>query len=162
MSIFNGKNKAGDSQIFGLHQEGLPDPSQVQYAIAATEEGLDIRSMGKGGPSYLIAWSKVKNVIIAFDRETKQKGKSAVGRGLVGGAVAGPAGMVLGGLSGTGTKEKTVVIPQLLIDYESNGEQKRLLFSLHKNAPGDRFVKRFLEDAQSKAGLSKPEEPVML
>ena len=70
------------------------------------------------------------------DKTVVQKGKSPVARGLLGGALFGGAGLVLGGLSGTGTKTETYYnnTDYILIKYISNNEDKTLVFQIYYTA----------------------------
>lgn len=86
---------------FSLHKVGLPFENIVSVAIEDKQ------------------------------RITERQEKSVIGRALVGGLLLGPLGAVVGGMSGIGTKEKTLFAPDLImtLTYNDNHEEKIIAFT---------------------------------
>lgn len=75
--------------------------------------------------TYRIPLGNILDLGIVGKNEIVAKNKSAVGRGMAGGLLFGPAGLFLGGLSGTGQKSKNTIKSLLVISYmsQSNPEE---------------------------------------
>ncbi|MHB8207774.1 hypothetical protein [Mucilaginibacter sp.] len=69
------------------------------------------------------------------DKVTELKEKSVIGRALLGGLLFGPAGAIVGGITGIGTKEKVLFEPDLILTviYVDNEQEKAIVFTC-KNA----------------------------
>ena len=86
-----------------------------------------------------------------------QKEKSIIGRAVIGGLIAGPAGAIVGGMTGAGTKTVKEKMPDLFItiDYTSDsGQDSVILLSCKYKDKAE--VSRFLEKAYpSKFNINK-------
>jgi hypothetical protein len=83
--------------------------------------------------TFKIKHNKIITIEVLTEKNISEKSKSVVGRGLTGAVLFGPAGLILGGLSGTGTKKKIKTKEVFNISYyDRNNEIKSILF----NAPG--------------------------
>jgi hypothetical protein len=122
----------------------LSDP-KAQLEITFDEENLVITETGFSGfkkkvaNTFRIPLSNVLETMVTTEEEFYEKQKSVVGRGLAGGIVGGVAtggilflpGVILGGLSGLGKKQKSKNLPVYLVSYvSSTGEPKGITFSL--------------------------------
>ena len=66
---------------------------------------------------YDIHDSQIINMKIATHKEIEKIDKSIVGRGLIGGLILGPAGLILGGMTGLKTSEKSIEKNYFIINY---------------------------------------------
>lgn len=64
-----------------------------------------------------IPLSRIKEAVVFTQRDIENKDKSVVGRAIIGTALLGPLGAVVGGISGVGKKEKKITIEYLAIHY---------------------------------------------
>ncbi|NQX65712.1 hypothetical protein HQN90_06195 [Paenibacillus alba] len=62
---------------------------------------------------------------VTTEKEIVSQSKSVIGRGIVGGVLFGPAGLLLGGMSGIGDKKKTKVSDVYIVSYLSSAEEVR-------------------------------------
>ena len=79
-----------------------------------------------------ISLKDIVNVAIISDKELIEKDKSVIGRGLVGGVLFGGVGLLLGGLSGVGSKSVMQNVDYLVINYKDNDEDK--VINLYANS----------------------------
>lgn len=88
--------------------------------------------------TYRIPLQNIIAVEEVTEKELIEKNKSAIGRGVAGGLIFGPAGLVLGGLSGIGKKKGIKKSRLFVISYvSSSGEIANVTLEKHKhsNAP---------------------------
>jgi len=89
----------------------------------------------------------LKNILVTLlvtEKELAEKNKSAIGRGIVGGVLFGPAGLILGGLSGVGKKRGFKKTCLYIVSYISaGGEIQNITFSMP--APMNGVTKKFDE-----------------
>ena len=88
---------------------------------------------------YFIPVERVLAVDFIDNKNIATKNKNVVGRGIVGGLLFGPAGLILGGLSGIGTKTAVTIETAFVVSFvNKNGEIDNLVFeyasNLHKGA----------------------------
>ncbi|WP_410769578.1 hypothetical protein [Fontibacillus sp. BL9] len=82
---------------------------------------------------FKIPLENVIDTILTTQKEIMEKDKSVIGRGVVGGLLFGPAGLLLGGLSGIGKKSATEYTKIYIVSYVgSNGEVKNITFGMNK------------------------------
>lgn len=127
--------KALFSMVDGLSNN---DPvSQWRLSIDAEQLLLEERTVKLIRPTtdrtYRIPLKNVIEIIATTEKEFVEQNKSAIGRGVAGGLLFGPAGLVLGGLSGVGTKNKIKTSRLLIVSYlTSDGEIANLILNTHK------------------------------
>ncbi|MDQ0269934.1 hypothetical protein [Cytobacillus purgationiresistens] len=79
--------------------------------------------------SYKIHLKNIIANISTNEHELIEQNKSAIGRGVVGGLIFGPAGIILGGLSGVGTKKSVKKRQYFIVSYlSSDGEICNITF----------------------------------
>lgn len=80
--------------------------------------------------TYKIPHDRIITMEVMTHEEVKVKEKSVIKRGLVGGLVFGPAGMILGGMSGIGSTTQVRSTPYFIIAYSGENEEeiKNLVF----------------------------------
>lgn len=95
---------------------------------------------------FKVPLENIVETILISQKEIVEKSKSAIGRGVVGGLLFGPAGMLLGGLSGVGTKTKAEYTKVYIVSYVgADGEVKNITFGMTKMmiSATERFNKIF-------------------
>lgn len=81
--------------------------------------------------TFRIPLCNLLDTIFTTEKEMIETSKSVIGRGVVGGLIFGPAGLILGGLSGIGNKKSTQTRQVYIVSYVSTeGEVKNITFSL--------------------------------
>lgn len=76
-------------------------------------------------------------------QELSVKSKSVIGRGVVGGIILGPIGAIVGGMSGIGSKTKTINKPYLVINYWSKTTFEPASLLISCDFKPTHFIKRF-------------------
>lgn len=118
--------------------EGLPlkDP-EAQLEIQFDDEHLIIKEKGFKGlktvieNTFRIPLCNILDAIVTTEKEVVDKSKSVIGRGVLGGAIFGPAGLILGGMSGIGTKQKKETTWVYIVSFvSSGGEIKNITFKM--------------------------------
>ena len=85
----------------------------------------------------------IKGMSIILAKDLLEKKKSPVLRGIVGNVIAGPGGLILGGMSGLNKGSKSEYV--LIINYLSkNEEEKSLVFAIkYGKVLAENFIKKF-------------------
>ncbi|WP_138751799.1 hypothetical protein [Paenibacillus sinopodophylli] len=79
--------------------------------------------------TFKIPLSNFLESTVTTEQELVEESKSVIGRGVVGGLLFGPAGLILGGMSGIGTKQAKKTNQVYLVSYlSSSGEIKNITF----------------------------------
>lgn len=154
--------KALFSLIDGLN---LKDP-HTQLRLSLDEEHLIIeeRAFKIFRPvteaTYKVPLTNVIATVATTEKELVEKGKSAIGRGVAGGLLFGPAGLILGGLSGVGTKKGLQSSHLFIISYlSSEGEIKNITLNTHK-VSNAQVTNKFHRYVQKKLDRIQPSEKV--
>lgn len=108
MPIFSKKDKAGNLSCNFAHIEGVPgigEGTAINVTQDDTNRQLAIAMrMSKAAPKYL-PYSQIDSVGVVSQKEIQEHSKNVVGRAVVGKLLFGSLGAIVGGLSGTGTKQ---------------------------------------------------------
>lgn len=129
MSIFGSKNKQGNLSCNFMHVDGLPGYTKG-IAVSVTQEDSENRlsiamRLSKKPPLYVL-YNQITTVTILSEKEIIENSKSVLGRAAVGGLLLGPLGAIVGGMSGTGTKEKTETRYYFVINYHPGSEPNEI------------------------------------
>jgi len=81
------------------------------------------------GDKCTIPLQDIKNIAILTEKELVEKEKSVIGRAVVGGALLGPLGAVVGGMSGVKNKQVTKEKCFMVIDYQGHDGPESAKFS---------------------------------
>ena len=127
------------NEIGVKHYEGLDIYESSICSIKLTN--LFIRFKNQYGKEIkVIDLKDIINAAIIDDKELVQEDKSVISRGLFGGILFGGVGLVLGGLSGVGSKQiknSTFIV----INYKENGEDKVISVYTKKGLLNKSFIK---------------------
>ena len=134
---------AGGTSMFGTGE-------LVTVASDAKNKRLAIFDTRTGEKIVYLAYSQLCGVHRTNEVTTVQKGKSVLGRGAIGGMVFGPAGAIVGGLSGTGKKQKKSVSTYLVISYHPTGRDNETQELLFETTPATMGLKTLEEEIQDR------------
>lgn len=142
----NTSNTSNSSKVIKLpfvtYISGLDYLSEGQECnLTADEEKLTIK-VSKTKNTFNIALDQIVNAGILTKTEAEMKNKSAIGRGLVGGALTGGVGLLLGGLSGVGQKVKKKSKYFLFINYKMKDSNDIKIITFGLLVENQRFVKQ--------------------
>lgn len=119
--------------------EGIPYLSEGQECdLIVDNEKLSIIHKDR---TLNISLEQIVNASLLTKKEAITKNKSAVGRGIVGGVLTGGVGLLLGGLSGVGTKVKNKSNYFLIINYKPKDSEEIKIITFGLLAQDNRFVK---------------------
>lgn len=100
-----------------------------------------------------LSYSKITNVVYDLQTSIVEKDKSSIGRAIVGGALFGATGAIVGAVSGSGKKEKEVNKFMFVISYTGNDGNKSFIAFEDTRLWTGRKLAATLKD---KCGLSYP------
>lgn len=117
------------SDAFKLCEAHANLQAGLMYDVALYDDHLTIKLPFGGKQEATLNYSQVTDVFYGMETEIVEKSKSVIGRAVAGGLLFGGVGAVVGGISGTGTKEKKERHFYFIISYtSSNGEDKFIQF----------------------------------
>lgn len=120
-----------------IHLSGLPTTGRESCSIMVKSDNVIINNNRQ---EFQIPMNKIIGAVVNQETrdvqtvQTTTKKSPSVGKAVVGGALFGPAGAVIGGVSGkskskSNVQTKTEIIKlYLTINYISEGEQRQLMF----------------------------------
>lgn len=125
--------------LMGSHVSGIGLFDEDEIINANVENGnIVFKSALTKNKTVSLSIDKVTSARILTDKENVEKGKSVIGRAVVGSFVAGPIGTIIGGISGVGNKKKNKSYRTMVINYDG----KQVLILEDKWATNfDRFLK---------------------
>jgi hypothetical protein len=133
MPIFGSKDKEGNLACNFMHTDGLVDFPPF-WAVCITQNDnnnrLEIaKRIPKNSPPVYLPYDQIISIGTVTEKEIIEKSKSVVGRAAVGGLLLGPLGAVIGGMSGTGKKNKASTKAFFVINYHpaQNPEETKVL-----------------------------------
>lgn len=117
-----------------IYRSGLPtQPNKDLFELEINScdlilSQIELKVFGKNKviQSYKIPIENIVECGFVGEQELVEKEKNVIGRGLAGGLLFGPAGMVLGGMSGVGNKKKKRTIGLFVITYLSENSPEEL------------------------------------
>lgn len=125
-------------KLFGNVLDGLQvkNPKSL-LRVTFDKEFLVIEEMGNKGfkpivlTTFKVPLNNIQATLATTEKEFVEKSKSVIIRGATGGVLFGPAGLILGGLSGVGNKKKTNINRLYIISYlSSSGDIKNITITL--------------------------------
>lgn len=127
MGLFKSKNENCKMTVKMLHESGLPTVGKILINLTLDElnkcVAIDINpKYSKGATNFTLPFDKITSVERITEETLKQK--SGLGRAVVGGALFGPAGAVVGAVTKKDKKQTTFY---RVIKYSSNNEAKEIV-----------------------------------
>lgn len=153
MSRFNSGQPFVGANPKGL--PGAPERALVSLFFEKDEFVMDLKgftsTMEAVRKTYRIPTERLLTADVVTDNLFVEKNKSVIGRGIVGGLLFGPAGVLLGGLSGLGTKQVLggSDIPLIIAYANKEGEIQNIIFGVaaHKMNELRNFISEFQQIA---------------
>lgn len=159
MPIFSKRNKNGNLSINLMATDGLPQFPRglaVRLTFDAANSRLCIEPrIGKNPPLFL-SCNEITAIQEISSTEILEKSKSVIGRAAIGGILLGPLGAIVGGASGIGEKQKSIVKDFLVINYHpinNQEETKAISFeivgaTLHLNSFVDAVKQQIIPEGE--------------
>lgn len=111
----------GKPALQGSHISGINIFGEEEIIEAKIQDGkIRFRSVQDKKKEAYLDINKITSAKILTRKEIEEKGKSVVGRALVGTLIAGPLGTIVGGMSGLGTKKKKKNVRYFIINYDED------------------------------------------
>lgn len=162
----NLKYKSSEPKLRLMLLGGIPNITKWEYLDIRYDDNYlyldrlaDVKLFGKDPikETYKIPHERILTIDVMTNEEVKVKEKSVITRGLIGGLVFGPAGLILGGMSGIGTTTQVHNTPYLIIAYTGENEDdiKNLVFWAERDS-FVRICKLFISDYYARLA-PKPE-----
>jgi hypothetical protein len=127
MGFFKSKKGSIISDYFKLTEDVAKFKAGNMYEVSLYNDYLELS--GVGGLSVKLKYDQITDVYYGLEKEIVEKSKSVIGRAVTGGLLLGGVGAVVGAVSGTGKKEKTVKKFMFIISYKSsNGADAFITF----------------------------------
>lgn len=115
MGFFKSKKGSIISDYF-MHLGGIPGIGEnIGIELSLYDDHLEFTAKHPISLDY----SQITDVYYGDEKEIVTKNKSVIGRAAAGGMLFGPVGAIVGGLSGSGQKEKTKHTFIFVISYKS-------------------------------------------
>lgn len=156
MSLFTSNKTKTSFSTSGTYIDGLSNlPKGVQCGIYAENDVLLMQQMyAKGSTSYNLQFSQITNIGLVAEQEIVEKGRSVVGRGMIGGLVFGSIGAIVGGLSGVPNKETKETTYYLAVNYKAtdSGEISSITFKVSPI-----FTRELVSYVQKKIAEGQPQ-----
>ena len=123
------KSKKGSiiSDYFKLTKDVAQFKAGNMYEVVLYDNYLELS--GIGDLSVKLKYEQITDVFYGLEKEIIEKNKRLIGRAMAGGLLFGGAGAVVGAISGTGKKKKTISKFMFIVSYKTQaGEDAFLTF----------------------------------
>ena len=127
MGFFGSKKGSIISDNFMLLQDVAQFKKGWSIEVALYEDHLTMKAIGSKLSPVDLSYSKITDVYHGIEAELVEKKKSVIGRALVGGALFGGVGAVVGAVSGSGTKPTKEYKTYFIISYKTAHESDAFL-----------------------------------
>ncbi len=153
MPLFSTSKKGKPSFNFAMH-EGLNGFSKgIPINITLYDNNLEISKRKPYSPDTVVLnYSQIADIALTSETEIEYINKNSIGRALVGGAIFGGAGALIGGVSGIGQKQKKNVYNLIAIAYTPTGSNYIKTISFQIVGATLKF-KEFINQVRQKANL---------
>ena len=133
MGLFKQKPIDGNLTIKMLHSEGLPNAGKAPYKLILDEKDRKLVMMKyskqfNGPDEVTLNIDKIVSTERVTEKTYTTKSGHPIARAVVGGAMFGTAGAVVGAISGDKEKTKKEVVFYRKINYVSDNQEKILFF----------------------------------
>lgn len=162
MGLFSRKSKEKYRSVRFAYSAGLPGyvEGEVVSATINTDAGMLVIKplVCKNHPEINLPLSRITEVTEITEEEIKEKNKSVLGRAAVG-ALLGPAGAIVGGLSGVGSKKKTENKYFVVIKYTDAVDDTPIVLEVVGASLGSG---KFVQELSPKTKSETPSGPITL
>lgn len=131
-------------------------PSTVK--ISLLPEQIEIKQIFGGKSVAYLSYNQIIAAEKVNEKQIMELDKSVIGRAVVGGVLLGPLGAVVGGMSGIGSKNKTVYKDYFVINYTAKSSESAVL-SFEIVGPPIGFAK-FLTELKHRVGIVDVPAPI--
>ena len=147
MGLFS-KKKCEKINLKHIEGKGFDLVKEVSF----DDEYLIIKQkFNNNAPVVKLKLDKITDVLETTKTEIKTKSKSVLGRAMMGGILLGPAGALVGGISGTKDKVEEEIEFLLIINYlDLNSDKKVIVF---EELPGRFNMSKFAKALKSKCNI---------
>lgn len=118
MGFFKSKKGSIISENFKLIENVASFSRGYMYEIALYEDHLEVISLQK--KKLLLNYDQITDVFYGMETELISKPKSVIGRAAIGGVLFGNTGVIVGAVSGSGTKEVKERHFYFIVSYQSS------------------------------------------
>ena len=125
--------------------EGLNSESGKLIMMIKEERGISFKIAGRK-ENYSIEYQDIINIVYREHTEVETKSKSIVGRALVGGALTGGIGAIIGGMTGIKDKKKTQKMYVIEIEYIVRGVKETILLEDRVKIGTKKFIDSICEN----------------
>lgn len=146
MGFFGSKKGSIISENFMLFQDVAQFKKGWSIEVALYDDHLTLTAIGSKLSPIDLNYAKITDVYHGIETELVEKKKSVIGRALVGGALFGGVGAVVGSVSGSGSKQAKEYNTYFIISYKaSDGTDAFLQFEDVRKYKGDKLAKKLQE-----------------
>ena len=146
MGFFGSKKGSIISENFILFQDVAPLKKGWSIEVALYDDHLTLTAIGSKLSPIDLSYEKITDVYHGIETELVEKKKSVIGRAIVGGALFGGVGAVVGAVSGSGSKQAKEYKTYFIISYKAyDGTDAFLQFEDVRKYKGDKLAKKLQE-----------------
>lgn len=149
-----------ETKVMLTYEDGLQGVKQgVIVTLSLHDDELNIKeNFSKKEPTKL-KLNQIVNAGKVFEKDIIEKDKSVLGRAALGGLILGPIGAVVGGISGTGKKEKKTYKTYYIVNYRSSHDDETKVLSFSAMENGNSIgLSKFDKELRDKANIREVEE----
>ena len=146
MGLFKSKKSSIISDIFVIQEDVGKLTKGMAVEVALYDDHLELTAPLFVKTPISLQYAQITDVFHGMQSEIVEKNKSSIGRAVAGGLLFGGAGAIVGAISGTGTKQKTVNKLMFIISYTSSaGEEAFLPFEDTRHYKGRKLAGQLRE-----------------
>ena len=146
MGLFKSKKGSIISEIFVVQEDVGKLTKGMAVEVALHDDHLELTAPLFVKTPISLQYAQITDVFYGMQSEIVEKNKSTIGRAVAGGLLFGGAGAVVGAISGSGTKKKTVNKFMFIISYTSSaGADAFLTFEDTRMFKGRKLAKQLRE-----------------
>jgi len=139
MGLFGPKKKMTFKTLVGL---GIDKGWSVN--LIKNDDNIELKVIGKKN-KINIPYSDIINIGYGMHTETQSKDKSVIGRAIIGGALTGGVGAIVGGMTGIGSKKKDNKMFVVEINYAIKGVKDTIILQDTVLIGTEKFIKSINE-----------------
>lgn len=153
--IFNTSKNGNLSTNFAMYEGINGYNKNVPINITLYNDNMEIKKRKPYPPdTAILNYSQIVDIALTSETEIEYINKNSIGRALVGGAIFGGAGALIGGMSGVGQKQKKNTYNLIAIAYTPTNCNDIKTISFQIVGATLKF-KEFINQVRQKANLSE-------